>query len=181
MTTLAYCPTMEPFAQKIAAAVPNIQLMPMGGAAQVLSTLRGNRVDIALIGRVGYTRELDDGTNFLRLQEGLTLAYRQKAFLPEEKLKGIEVVTYLPPEKTAAVAHYFGHLTRLDSLEACLAYNLEVPVLVDWQDFRDDFGLLIPSTPFGKTPAFRAPVIYYKKLDDDTLAQIQQAVIGDHR
>ena len=61
---------------------------------------------------------------------------------------------------------------QLDSLEECLKYKLEVPVIIDWKDYRDEFELLIPLTSQGKAPQFRAPVLYYKDVENKILDKI---------
>ncbi len=175
--TMAYCPTMEPFAQEIENNLENVKMIPASSAREVLQFLRYNRVDSVLIGRVAEKRELDENTKFFRLKKGLTLVYKVKSGISVEQLKNVEVLTYLDLEKIAHVKDFFARVVHLDSLEECLKYNLNVPVLVDWEDFRDDFSLLIPMTMTGKAPEFRAPVIYYKKdIDEGILRKIKEIV-----
>ena len=175
--TMAYCPTMEPFAQEIENNLREVKIIPAYSAAQVLNMLRSGEVDSVLIGRTAKKSEINADTGCLRLKEGITLAYRTKAGIPVSRLREIEVVTYLEPERVEGVKDLFAEVIHLDTLNDCLKYNLEVPVLVDWQDYRDDFELLIPMNEGGKSPEFRAPVIYYSpNVDEEILQKITAAL-----
>ena len=165
--SMAYCPTMEPFAKIIENKFENIETIPANSAAEVLYMLRSNQVDSVLIGRTAKKREIDSQTKFFRLKGGITLAFKGKYAIPVEQLKEAEAITYLEQEKVADVKKYFGKIHFLPTLEECLKYNLDIPTIVDWEDFDDSFELLIPMNETGKVPEFRAPVIYYKNFYEE--------------
>ncbi len=100
--------------------------------------------------------------------------YRQKTGIPVESLKGIDVITYLSPERISHLSSFFRHIKHLESLEDCLNFRLEVPVIIDWNDYRDDFELLIPMNKMGeKVQEFRAPVLYHIGIPDEIVLKIQ--------
>ena len=175
---IAYCPTMQPYVETIAQRVDEVEMMNYSSAGQVLSMLRNSEIDGVLIGRTAASYEIDAKTEFVRLKDGITLAFKMKYGLPEVQLKDIDVLTYLKAEQVDHVKHFFKEIHFRESLDKCLQENLEVPVLVDWNDFRDDFQLLIPMNDFGKTQQFRAPVIYHKNIDEQVIQKIKKAIIG---
>ncbi|NIA03749.1 MAG: hypothetical protein GWP09_00170, partial [Nitrospiraceae bacterium] len=155
----------------------DIELIPASSAGEVLYMLKTNRVDSVLIGRSAKKSELDDKVSSFRMLDGVTLVYKVKAGVPVEQLKEIEVLTYLKPEKIARVKNFFKKVTFLDTIDECLNSNLEIPVIIDWHDFRDDFELLIPMNDYGKVPEFRAPVLYYKvNMSDDFLLNLKKII-----
>ncbi len=184
--TMAYCPTMTPYADAIESQKEqenvfgneyDIELIPASSAGEVLYMLKTNRVDSVLIGRSAKKSELDDKVSSFRMLDGVTLVYKVKAGVPVEQLKEIEVLTYLKPEKIARVKNFFKKVTFLDTIDECLNSNLEIPVIIDWHDFRDDFELLIPMNDYGKVPEFRAPVLYYKvNMSDDFLLNLKKII-----
>lgn len=173
---IAFCPTMTPFADKISASVEGIEMVEMGSAAQVLSALRGGSVDGVLIGRYAKHAELDGETKREILKEGYTLVYKVKSGLPEDQLKDITVKSYLDDESLKDFIPLFKEIIRCDSLDECIKDGLDVPVIIDWKDYRDDFEMLIPMNNRGKLPQFRAPVLYYKDIDSDAVNSIRDCI-----
>ena len=170
--TICYCPTMAPFAEKIISKIPEAEPVPVMSAAQALNMLRANQVDSVLIGRAAQRFELETDTKEKRLQDGLTLVYRQKGGIPTNSLAQIPAFTYLPDEKLGELKNLFGRVTKFNTLDECLTDGLATPVIIDWHDYRDEFELLIPMLENGKDPRFRAPVLYYKILPDEFLENI---------
>ena len=70
----------------------------------------------------------------------------------------------------------FGKIEYKDNLNDCLDDNLNTPVIIDWNDFKDEFELLIPIYEYGKVPQFRAPVIYYKNMDENTIHKLKAII-----
>ena len=177
MKTIAYCPTMTPYVQKIAEKVPSLILEPLTSAAQVLAQLRQHSFDGAIIGRPAYTSELLPGTGVKQLLEGYTLVYHSKMGVSAAQLKSIDVISYLSAAELEPYAELFRSVTRYDTLEACLKTNLETPVLINLRDFSDRFELLIPMGPTGKDPRFRAPILYHHHFSNEQVEQIQTALL----
>ncbi len=177
MENIAYCPTMAPFADKISTSVKAVTMIEMGSAAQVLAALRYGDVNGVLIGRYAKQQELDKETRREILREGYTMVFKQKNGIPVSQLKELTVKTYLNKNTLSEFIPLFGEVIWYESFEACVAEGLEVPVLIDWKDYRDDFELLIPMNSRGKLPLFRAPVLYYNNFDS-SLIQVVKDCIG---
>ncbi len=173
---IGYCPTMQAYADTISEKVPSVEMLDFGSAGQVLSLLKHGNLDGVLIGRTAENRETDENTACVRLKNGITLAFKMKYGIPEEQLKEIDVITYLKPEQVEHVKHFFKEIHYFNTLDECTNQKLEVPVLVDWNDFRDDFQLLIPMNDFGKTAEFRAPVIYHKNICTEAIETIKNII-----
>lgn len=172
---IAFCPTMTPFAQKIG-ALEGIEMVPLQSAGQSMDALKRGRVDGALIGRYAKSYELDALTRREILKTGYTLVYHRKMGVDERALRDVTVNTYLPEENLQDFKPFFKEIRHYDSLDACLADHLQTPVLIAWQDFRDAFELLIPMNAHGKTPLFRAPVLYYKSIGPDLVEAIKHTI-----
>jgi len=168
---MAFCPTMEPFAESIATSIDSIEAVPAGSAAMVIKMLQGGMVESVLIGRTAKSYELDGDVKHKRLKEGVTLVYKDKTSIYQDQLKEIPVKTYLDKNSLGEVAGFFTKIAYLDSKDDCLNGDLSIPSLIDWRDFRDSFELLIPVNGTGKVPEFRAPVIYYNKSVDKNLIE----------
>jgi len=159
---LCFCPTMTPYAEKIAKEVNRIELVPYPSAAMVMSALLNKVIDIALIGREAYSEEINTNISKKRLKNGYTLVYREKVVIPEEKLNEIPIKTYLSKEIAEQILPNPDNIIYCESLKECDNPENDLPILIDWRDFSDKFELLIPiNSKSGKTPIFRAPIVYY--------------------
>ncbi len=176
MKKIAYCPTMEPFAEKIRKKSKKVEMIPMGSAAQVLSMLRNGDIDGVLIGRYAKKRELDSSTKRHIFHEGYTLIHSMKQGIDVKQLKRIPIKTYIAKNKIKHIMPLLGEVEFFDSFENCLAGGWDTPVLIDWKDYRDEFELLIPMNSFGKIPVFRAPVLYYKDIDSEIINQMKKYI-----
>ena len=164
MTTLrlGFCPTMTPYAETFDEKIEAIELVPLGSAAQVMHLLRNGALDIALIGREAYARELTGKIGRRRLLGGYTLVYPQKVAIPKSQLSELPVKTYLPREVVAKLLPTLENVIFFPTFEECNSADPEIPMLIDWKDFRESHQMLIPVEPNGaKVPAFRAPVAFY--------------------
>jgi hypothetical protein len=178
---LGFCPTMAPYAARFDTAIEEIDLVPLGSAGQAMSLLRTGAIDIALIGREAYKRELSGNVGRRRLMGGYTLVYPQKVAIAKEQLAEIPVKTYLPAEVVQQLLPTLENVIFFPTFEECASADAEIPMLIDWKDFRDEHEMLIPVEANGaKVPAFRAPVVFYNKesvSEDfvDRLAEVVQA------
>ena len=124
--------------------------------------LRSGAIEISLIGREAYTRELTEKIGKRRLAGGYTLVYPRKAAIPKAQLAEIPVKTYLDPEVVAKLLPTLDNVSFYNTFEECERAEPGMPMLIDWKDFKDEHQMLIPVEASGaKVPAFRAPVIYY--------------------
>jgi len=175
---LSYCPTMLPYIEKIKEKNLDIEIVNGQSAAGVLSMLRNNQIDMIMIGRKAYQRELKLDVKEKRLQNGYTLAYSQKSFILEEQLGEVAIKTYISKSIVEKDFAFLKNVEYYDSKEECMEDFLSIPTLVDWNDFEEDYQLLIPmDNNRNKLSSFRAPVIYFNKnVDDSILKSIEDIV-----
>ena len=153
------CPTMEKYTEEISKKY-NLDIVRNHSAAEVLYNLSAGNLDIGLIGRkaekaefVGYEKRLKD--------VGYTLIYRGKSAIDYRQLGAITVHTYLPEDIVKNNFPEFRNVVYHQSLEESLREG-EIN-LISWDDWRDEFNLLIPIDEFGnKIEKFRTPILYSK-------------------
>ncbi len=176
MNKVAFCPTMGVFMERLD-DMSDIEQVPVGSAGQALVLLRTGQVEGVIIGRYAKAMELPNNAKFVKLMGGRTLVYLQKMGVPVEALKDVDVLTYLKPEEIADISGLFRHVEHLESLDDCLRYGLKIPVIIDWNDYRDDFELLIPVNERGdKVLDFRAPVLYHTGIPQETVSEIEKRI-----
>jgi hypothetical protein len=176
---LAFCPTMTPYAEVFNREIDEITLVQVPSAAQVMSMLRNGSIDIALIGRDASNRELIPEIAKKRLQGGVTLVYFQKSGIPKEQLLEIPIKTYISKERAEKVLPSLENVKFYSSLTECEQNDVGMPMLIDWEDYKDEYELLIPMENNGaKVPEFRAPVIFYNfaKVSDDVVKKFESAM-----
>ncbi len=175
---LGFCPTMAHYAEIIEKEVKGIEIITYPGAAIVMRALLNKMIDVALIGREAYSDEINANILKRRLKNGYTLVYREKVAIPEEKLNEVPVKTYLYKEIVEKILPNPDNLIYCETLEGCDNQENDLPLLIDWKDFSDKYELLIPINSNGeKTPAFRAPVIYYnKKVSEEIIGKISSII-----
>ena len=165
LVKLGYCQTFEQFAIDIGQKNENIVLEKLDSSFAVLSELGEGNLDYGLIGRKAYGYELAPGTQEIPLQEpGLTLISQEKGFVDYDELKNLEIHTYLEKEIVEDFFE-FGNITFHDEIEKAIEEGLNSAVLISWQDWDDDFELLIPIDEFKKVEKFRTPILYTKDED----------------
>ncbi len=178
MTTirLGFCPTMTPYAETFDQTIEEVELVPLGSASQAMSMLRSGAIEISLIGREAYTRELTEKIGKRRLAGGYTLVYPRKVAIPRAQLAELPVKTYLAPEIVAKLLPTLDNVSFYNTFEECERAEPGMPMLIDWKDFKDEHQMLIPVEANGaKVPAFRAPVIYYNtdRVGEDAVDRFQ--------
>ncbi len=162
--------------------IDGLEIILVPSAGQALFLLKSGMLDGVIIGRRAKRQELGDETRFLGIKGGYTLVYRQKTGIPVEALKDIEVLTYIDDEKISHISGFFRAVRQLNSLDECLKYGLEIPVIIDWDDYRDDFELLIPVNERGeKVPEFRAPVLYHNGISQRIVQKIDKIIAESTR
>ncbi|MGM5484668.1 MAG: hypothetical protein ACQEP1_02230 [Nanobdellota archaeon] len=153
-----HCPTMSVIAENIASENERLSLKRYPHTSAALSALNKGEVDIALVGRVAKDNELGNAVE-RRLREGLTLVGDEKRFISLRNLEETEVHTAVSKDK---VEEYLPERTEVvyhDSTAKAIEDG-DV-VLLDWVDYTDDFGLVIPvDNNMNKIERFRIPVLY---------------------
>ena len=176
---LSFCPTMAPYAEKINEKIKEVELVPSSSAAMVLNMLSNGMIEMALIGREAYSEELNSNIEKKRLKNGYTLVYSEKVAIPEDKLKEIPIKTYLSKDVAEKILPNPDNIRYCETLKECDNPENDLPILIDWKDFSDKFELLIPiENTGGKTPIFRAPVVYYSKDVPEEIIEKIRSFVG---
>ena len=154
---VGHCPTMGEHISKINPKL-DFSPMPFGAAAEALYYLNNGLIDVALIGRKaekeefnGYERKLKDGYTLINLQA--------KQMVPKHLLPSLEVHTYIKPE---IAREYFPELKAIH-FDKDLSESIERGkiILIDWDDWQDNFFLLIPvEDDYQKVKKYRTPFLY---------------------
>ncbi len=157
---LGYCPTMSDLAKDIASKNSYVSLQPFDYTAEALQALNDGDVDLVLVGRLANGNEVNNPFE-KQLRQGLTLVGREKRLMHISQLKDSRIHT-AADEKLAS--EYLPNTEKLifhESTESAIREGMDDIVLIDWNDYADSLGLVIPVDNAGnKIEKFRIPVIY---------------------
>lgn len=154
---LGYCKTFERYAHALAQE-NNLDLVIYGSSFDVLSNLKSGKIDYGVIGRRAYSYEINEETLEIPLKEyGFTLISSQKAFFEYSEIENLEVHTYLKNEEISDFFTFKPQITFHENIESALKGEL---VLIHWEDFKDDFQLVVPIEDDAKVEKFRNPMLY---------------------
>ncbi|MCD6398762.1 MAG: hypothetical protein J7L08_02470 [Candidatus Aenigmarchaeota archaeon] len=174
---MGFCPTMEVFMEDILKINNEIKANPMGSAAQVLTFLREGYINIGFIGRLAKKIELNDRIKEKRLWKGYTLVGQFKMGIPVEELPYQKITTYLPKEKVEKFIPEVKRIVYYDNKEDAIADGIYSSVLIDWDDYQDDYELVIPVHRNGlKVLKFRTPTIFYYEQFEDEIEELSKKI-----
>ncbi len=160
---LGYCPTMEGRARLLESAW-GLEAVGFETASQTLGALAAGEIDIALIGRMATDGETGAEVGHLRLEDGYTLISDQKRLVDYASLAGMTIHTSLP-EDVARGLMPDANLIFYGSFQDAVSSGIHEAVLIDWDDYNGEYGLLIPMLGGKKVEKFRVPVLYYAMSD----------------
>jgi hypothetical protein len=147
---------MEPYAREVASE-RGMDLTRFGGAALVMDALQRRRIDVGVIGRLAFRSEYAGEGK--RLARGYTLIGPTTTMVPYEVVVSLLITTALPEAVVSAHFPEFQQVAYVGRTEEALTKG--TPVLIDWDEWRDGYHLVIPVHPDGRKVAkFRAPVVY---------------------
>ena len=157
---LGYCKTFERYAMALAEE-NELELIRFGSSFEVLSNLSSGNIDYAVIGRRAYSNEINSEILEIPLKEyGWTLVSVEKDFFEYSKIEEMEVHTYLDESK---VKDFFSYKPSLVFHEDLESIPKEKIALIRWEDFHDDFELIIPLDGEDKIEKFRTPILYMRE------------------
>ncbi len=157
---IGYCPTMESNALEIFDG-NNYELIRFSSASEVLSVLNNNQIDMGLIGRKAKEGELSSDVKETILESGYTLVSNNKEFINYSQLSGLEIYTYLPKEKVEILIPENKNTVYYESKQEAINKILEGEVvLILWEDWQDDFELLVVMDNNEKVKDFRGVFLY---------------------
>jgi len=155
---IGYCPTMinyvKDFESKNFAKSINY-----GSAAQAINALRKREVDAIIVGRLATQNELNEPFNY-KFREGLTLVGETKKFIDIQDLKNLEIHTAINKNIVDEFLPDSTNIVFYDNLDEAINQGLSKSVLIDWNDYEDYMGLIIPMQYSQKVEKFRLPVFY---------------------
>lgn len=157
---LGYCPTMDDDALNLAKD-NNYELVKFGSASEVLSSLNNNQIDKGLIGRKAELSEINKDVKETTLKSGYTLVTNKKIFLDYSQLLSLEIHTYLPNKETKDLISnnqsiiYYG-----SKQEAINKISEGKAVLISWEDWQDNFELIVVMEGSKKVKDFRGAFLY---------------------
>jgi hypothetical protein len=151
---LGYCPTMKEDAKTLSEK-ENYELVEFLSASEVLFALKNNQIDKAVIGRKAKLNEISIDTKETVLESGYTLVSNKKDFIDYSQNFSIEIYTYLEEE--------FDFPVIKTSKEEVLEKVKEGKVaLIYWEDWNDDFELVVVMNGNEKVKEFRGAFLYEK-------------------
>jgi len=156
---IGYCPTMEKDLKKYIEN-KNFELINLGSARNVLSLLNKDEIDVGVIGRQAKKSEFEGVLK--RIGTGYTLITAIKSMISNEDLENLEIHTNISKEIVKQKYSYLKNIVYHNSLEDALSKGKIQ--LISWDDWNDNFELLIPVDNYNnKNPDFRVPHFYSKK------------------
>lgn len=159
--TIGYCPTMEDNAVQL--SEDGYKIERFGSSSQTLQALNNERIDKALIGRKTRQNELPEGADEEVIESGITLTSNKKQFIQYSELSQKDIHTVLPNEKVEGVVPEKTNIIRHNSTEKVenLIDNGEM-ALINWNDWKDKYGLIVVMKGDRKYEAFRGAFLYSK-------------------
>jgi len=157
---IGYCPTMEEYVKKI--NIQDFEIINLGSAGRVLYFLSNDEIDVGIIGRKAKKREFEGYEKVTG--SGYTLITDSKKMIFKDELKNLKINTAVPKEiiekEFPELKNVIYHKTLQEALD-----NGSVQ-LINWNDWKDEFELLIPIDEFNnKVKKYRVPHLYSKNKD----------------
>ena len=149
---LGYCPTMQEDA-KVLSEKENYDLIRFGSASEVLFALNNNQIDKGLIGRKAKDYEISDNIKETILKSGYTLVTNQKSFLEYYNLPQYEIYTYLEGDFNFPIK-------KISKEKVSEKIEEGKIVLISWDDWKDDFELIVVIKGNEKVKDFRRSFLY---------------------
>ena len=161
---IGYCPTMQEEAKEIADK-NNYELVELNSALEVLQALNKNQIDKALIGRKVYSYEKSENMIERVLDSGYTLVSNQKRFIDVSVLKNSEIHTYLKKEIVEDLFLDSSKIIYYDSKNDAIKKIYEGKlVLIFWEDWEDEFELIVVMNGVQKVREFRGVFLYENEI-----------------
>jgi len=174
---LGYCPTMGELAKEIELKNEFVKIKPYESSAKGLKDLNNEMIDAVLVGRVAENSEIKNEVFEKRLREGFTLIGSEKRMINVDEIKNENIHTF---ENESVVIEYLEDydssvlkkVVFYNSFEEAVNARINGIVFISWNDFRDDYSLVIPVDEKGnKIERFRIPIIY--SFDESIIEELK--------
>jgi hypothetical protein len=157
--TLGYCPTMQEDAIYFKKS-NNYNIIEFGSASEVLTALKNNQIDKGLIGRKAESYEINPNINETVLKSGITLVSNEKGFIDYRQLSNYEIYTYVAESSVEDLNLKNSKIIYLSKEEAIEKIKEGKFVLIYWEDWTDDFELIVVMNGTKKSKEFRGVFLY---------------------
>ncbi len=154
---LGYCNDF--IAEAIVLAEQNdIDLVRLPSYVDVLSSLKSGEIDYAFIGRRAYGNQIDEQTLEIPLRKyGWTLVSSEEIFFEYSDIEDLEIHTYLNQEEVENFFAYEPSIVFHEDIDSAIENEI---ALIHWEDFRDDFQLVVPTQNGNRVEKYRTPILY---------------------
>ncbi len=154
---LGYCKTFERYAISLAEE-NDLDLVKFGSSFEVLLSLKSQNIDYAVIGRRAYSNEINSEILEIPLEEyGWTLVSSKKDFFEYSDIENFEIHTYLNQQEVQNFFTSEPSVVFHEDIDSAFENGI---ALIHWEDFRDDFELVVPMKGENKVEKFRNPMLY---------------------
>lgn len=157
---LGYCPTMFEKAYEISKE-NQVEIIEFSSSVKVLNVLNKNEIEMGLIGRKANQNEISKNIKETIIESGYTLISKERTFLKSSELETLEIYTYLKNmENTIPESKIIYHNSKEEAMK--FAFENNKPVLISWEDWKDDFNLAVVFEGEGpeKDKRFRGAFLY---------------------
>jgi hypothetical protein len=158
---IGYCPTMYQEAVSFSEK-NNLKLVRFNSASEVLHNLNKGEIKYALIGRKSESSEISKKIKETTIKSGYTLISKEKQFIQYSELPSIEVYTYLPKEIVLKILPK-SKINYIEKNKIFEKINQEKLILISWDDWKDDFELVVVMNGNEKVKDFRGFFLYENK------------------
>ncbi len=160
---LGYCPTQREEAIALAEE-RGLELLPLGSTGEVLYSLKINEIDFGLVGRKARSSEVEKGVAKEIIRDGYMLITKKSLVIDYKNLHHIEINTYVEEDVIDGLPLEDNKINYYKTKEeALMTIDDGAVVLLPWDDFEDDFNLLIVMDGGRKKKDFRGAFLYYKE------------------
>lgn len=156
---LGYCPTVRQDAEAIALG-KNYDLIEFSSALQVLGALNTKQIDKAVIGRKAKSNEISSEISEHVLKSGVTLISNTRLDIDYSEVNNLEIHTCLGEEEmedkgiNARIIYYGSEQEVISKLEEGKI------ILISWDDWKDEFELVVVWDGVLKSRDFRGLFLY---------------------
>jgi hypothetical protein len=157
---VGYCPTMFEEALKFKQENENVVLIEFQSASDVLLALKNNNIGLAIIGRKAKQYEINDYTQEIMKESSFVIVFKEKILINSEDLVLIPIHTHHVnyPKKYFSNEKVFIHSNFEETISKAFSNN--EPALITWEEFLDEFELLVVMNGLQKNKDFRGIFFY---------------------
>ncbi len=156
---LGYCPTMQEEAISLSEK-ENYELVKFDYAIDVLYALKNKQIEKGLIGRKAERYEISKDVKETILESGYTLVSKQGGFIDFSQLVNYEIYTSLSESIAESLAPKDSKIIYLTNEEVINKISEGRIVLISWEDWQDNFQLIVVMKGNEKVKDFRGVFLY---------------------